>query len=143
MSYHNGSVWPHDTAVCAAGMARYGERAGIVRILDELFEAALRLEMRLPELYCGFERRGRGDGPVGYPVACMPQAWASGSVFMLLQASLGISISAFSQEIRIEEPHLPSGVDRLEIRNLQVGTRTVNLTFQRFDDRVVGREHVD
>jgi glycogen debranching enzyme len=143
MSYHNGSVWPHDTALCVAGMARYGERAGVVRILDQMFEAAVRLEMRLPELYCGFERRGRGDGPVAYPVACMPQAWASGSLFMLLQASLGISISGWSEDIRIEEPHLPSGIDRLEIRNLQVGTRTVNLTFQRFGDHVVGREHVD
>jgi glycogen debranching enzyme len=64
MSYHNGSVWPHDTALCAAGMARYGERAGVIRILDEMFEAAVRFEMRLPELYCGFERRGRGDAPV-------------------------------------------------------------------------------
>jgi glycogen debranching enzyme len=141
MSYHNGSVWPHDTALCAAGMARYGERAGVVRILDEMFEAAVRLEMRLPELYCGFPRRGRGDGPVAYPVACMPQAWASGSVFMLLQASLGISISGWNEDIRIKEPHLPSGIDRLEIRNLQVGTRTANLIFERFGDHIVGREH--
>src|SRR5205085_3172925 len=67
MSYHNGSVWPHDTALCAAGMARYGERGGVVGILDEMFEAAVRFDMRLPELYCGFERRGRGDAPVAYP----------------------------------------------------------------------------
>jgi glycogen debranching enzyme len=137
MSYHNGSVWPHDTALCAAGMARYGERGGVVRILDEMFEAAVRFEMRLPELYCGFERSGRGDAPVAYPVACLPQAWASGSLFMLLQASLGLSISGWREEIRIEEPRLPTGIDSLEIRNLTVGKRVMNLIFQRVGSGVV------
>jgi glycogen debranching enzyme len=137
MSYHNGSVWPHDTALCVAGMARYGERAGVVRILDEMFEAAVRFEMRLPELYCGFERRGRGDAPVAYPVACLPQAWASGSLFMLLQAALGISISAWREEIRISEPRLPTGIEHLEVRNLAVGKKVVNLTFQRVGTGVV------
>jgi glycogen debranching enzyme len=137
MSYHNGSVWPHDTALCVAGMARYGERDGVVRVLDEMFEAAVRFEMRLPELYCGFERRGRGDAPVAYPVACLPQAWASGSLFMLLQAALGISISAWREEIRIEEPRLPSGIESLEIRNLAVGKKLVNLTFQRVGAGVI------
>ncbi|MEA2840019.1 MAG: hypothetical protein QOF41_1349 [Methylobacteriaceae bacterium] len=137
MSYHNGSVWPHDTALCVAGMARYGERAGVVRILDDMFEAAVRFEMRLPELYCGFERRGRGDAPVAYPVACLPQAWASGSLFMLLQAALGISISAWREEIRIHDPRLPTGIESLEIRNLAVGKKVVNLTFQRVGAGVV------
>ena len=137
MSYHNGSVWPHDTALCALGMARYGERGGVVRILDEMFEAAVRFEMRLPELYCGFERRGRGDAPVAYPVACLPQAWASGSLFMLLQAALGISVSAWREEIRIEEPRLPTGIETLEIRNLHVGRKIVNLNFQRVGTGVV------
>jgi glycogen debranching enzyme len=137
MSYHNGSVWPHDTALCALGMARYGERAGVVRILDEMFESAVRFEMRLPELYCGFERQGRGDAPVAYPVACLPQAWASGSLFMLLQAALGISVSAWREEIRIEEPRLPTGIENLEIRNLTVGKKVVNLSFQRVGAGVV------
>ncbi len=137
MSYHNGSIWPHDTALCVAGMARYGERGGVIRILDEMFEAAVRFEMRLPELYCGFERRGRGDSPVAYPVACLPQAWASGSLFMLLQASLGVSISAFREHIRIEDPHLPTGIESLEIRNLAVGKKVVNLHFQRVGTGVV------
>ncbi|HEX3181852.1 MAG TPA: amylo-alpha-1,6-glucosidase [Beijerinckiaceae bacterium] len=137
MSYHNGSVWPHDTALCAAGMARYGERAGVIRILDEMFEAAVRFEMRLPELYCGFERRGRGDAPVAYPVACLPQAWASGSLFMLLQAALGISVSAWREEIRVHEPRLPTGIETLEIRNLAVGKKRVSLSFQRVGTGVV------
>jgi glycogen debranching enzyme len=137
MSYHNGSVWPHDTALCALGMARYGERTGVIRILDEMFEAAVRFEMRLPELYCGFDRRGRGDSPVAYPVACLPQAWASGSLFMLLQAALGISISAWREQIRIEDPRLPTGIDNLEIRNLVVGSKLVNLSFQRVGTGVV------
>jgi glycogen debranching enzyme len=137
MSYHNGSVWPHDTALCVAGMARYGERAGVVRLLDEMFEAAVRFEMRLPELYCGFERGGRGDAPVAYPVACLPQAWASGSLFMMLQASLGISISGWREEFRVEEPRLPSGVETLEIRNLTVGSKVLKLSFQRVGTGVV------
>ena len=137
MSYHNGSVWPHDTALCALGMARYGERGGVVRILDDMFEAGVRFEMRLPELYCGFERRGRGDSPVAYPVACLPQAWASGSLFMLLQAALGISVSAWREDIRIEDPRLPTGIEHLEIRNLVVGKKVVNLTFQRMGTSVV------
>ncbi|HYZ47464.1 MAG TPA: amylo-alpha-1,6-glucosidase, partial [Sphingomonas sp.] len=137
MSYHNGSIWPHDTALCVAGMARYGERAGVVRILDEMFEAAVRFEMRLPELYCGFERRGRGDAPVAYPVACLPQAWASGSLFMLLQAALGISVSAWREEIRVHEPRLPTGIESLEIRNLAVGEKRVNLSFQRVGTGIV------
>jgi glycogen debranching enzyme len=108
-----------------------------VRILDEMFEAAVRFEMRLPELYCGFERRGRGDSPVAYPVACLPQAWASGSLFMLLQAALGISVSAWREDIRIEDPRLPTGIEHLEIRNLVVGKKVVNLTFQRMGTSVV------
>ena len=137
MSYHNGSVWPHDTALCIAGMARYGERGAVVHALDQLFQSAVRFEMRLPELYCGFPRRGPGDSPVGYPVACAPQAWASGAAFMALQASLGITIDAWKEEIRILHPHLPYGIETLEIRRLRVGSRTVNLTFQRIGDSAI------
>ncbi|MFO1115575.1 MAG: amylo-alpha-1,6-glucosidase [Beijerinckiaceae bacterium] len=137
MSYHNGSVWPHDTALCVAGMARYGERAAVVQMLDQLFQAAVRFERRLPELYCGFARRGKGDSPVAYPVACAPQAWASGAAFMALQAALGISIDAWKEEIRILRPHLPHGVETLEIRRLRVGSRLVNLTFQRIGEGAI------
>ena len=91
MSYHNGSIWPHDTSLCAAGISRYGGRANVVQILNDIFETANQFGMRLPELYCGFPRVA-GQGPAPYPVACLPQAWASGSVFLLLQACLGIQV---------------------------------------------------
>ena len=91
MSYHNGSIWPHDTSLCAAGISRYGGRANVVQILNDIFETANHFAMRLPELYCGFPRIA-GQGPAPYPVACLPQAWSSGSVFLLLQACLGIRV---------------------------------------------------
>ena len=118
MSYHNGSIWPHDTAICAAGMARYGERDGVVRLLSGMFEAAVHFDMRLPELFCGFARRA-GEAPVAYPVACLPQAWASGSVFMLLQACLGLRVDGWRGEIHVDRPRLPIGIDRLTIRHLR------------------------
>lgn len=130
MSYHNGSIWPHDTAICAAGMARYGERQGVVRILSEMFEAAAQFNMRMPELYCGFPR-ARGEPPVAYPVACLPQAWSAGAIFLLLQTCLGISIDGKRGALRIDDPHLPIGIDHLAITNLRVGRRLVNLNFHR------------
>ena len=143
MSYHNGSVWPHDTALCAAGMARYGARDGVARLLTEMFEAAVKFDMRLPELFCGFARQA-GEPPIAYPVACVPQAWASGSVFMLLQACLGLRIDGWRGEIHVDRPRLPVGIDRLTVRHLAVGEHRVDLTFQRVGDRVAvypeGRE---
>ncbi|MFO1072163.1 MAG: amylo-alpha-1,6-glucosidase [Geminicoccaceae bacterium] len=136
MSYHNGSVWPHDTAFCAAGMARYGNRDGVARLLGELFETAVRFDMRLPELFCGFERRA-GEPPIAYPVACLPQAWAAGAVFMLLQACLGLRIDGWRHEIHVDRPRLPTGIDRLDLGRLRVGRHEVALTFQRVGGRVV------
>jgi glycogen debranching enzyme len=130
MSYHNGSVWPHDTALAAAGMARYGERAGAAKMLLDLFEVARRFDMRMPELLCGFERR-RDEPPVAYPVACMPQAWAAGSTFMLVQACLGLSIDAEREEVRVVRPVLPDGVDQLSLTNLRVGDISIDLDFRR------------
>ena len=135
MSYHNGSLWPHDTALCAAGMARYGAHDGVARLLNELFEAAVKFDMRLPELFCGFERQA-GEPPIGYPVACLPQAWAAGSVFMLLQACLGLRIDGWRGEIHVDRPRLPVCVDRLTVRHLAVGEAQVDLTFQRIGERV-------
>ncbi len=129
-------MWPHDTALCTAGLARYGERDGVVRMADEVFEAAVHFGMRLPELFCGF-RRLAGQPPIGYPVACLPQAWAAGSAFMLLQACLGLSIDGWNGEIRIEHPRLPTGIDRLTIENLPAGAGHVTLHFHRVDQRVV------
>jgi glycogen debranching enzyme len=134
MSYHNGSVWPHDTGICAAGMARYGDRDGIAKLMNGLFGAASYFGMRLPELFCGF-RRSPGEPPVGYPVACLPQAWSSGSVFMMLQACLGVRIDAWRRVIEIERPELPSGIDRLVVKRLAIGDERVDLVFQRIGKR--------
>jgi glycogen debranching enzyme len=138
MSYHNGSIWPHDTALCALGLSRYGERERVVRMTAGLFEAATDLEMRLPELLCGFER-SPGERPISYPVACLPQAWAAGSVFMLLQACLGLSICGRSNEVDVRNPHLPLGIDHLTVERLSVGGEKITLRFDRVGARVTVR----
>lgn len=135
MSYHNGSIWPHDTALCLAGMARYGERDGVARILCDLFTASKHFQMRMPELFCGFARE-EGEPPIAYPVACMPQAWAASSTFLMLQACLGLSIDAARLEVRLVRPTLPAGIDRLDVAGLEVGGRRVDLRFQRLEGSV-------
>ncbi|HEY3598817.1 MAG TPA: amylo-alpha-1,6-glucosidase [Paraburkholderia sp.] len=136
MAYHNGSVWPHDNALCARGLAQYGGKAAAVRLLQALFQAAVNFDMRLPELFCGFPRR-RGEPPTAYPVACLPQAWAAGSPFMMLEACLGITIDAARGEVLIEQPMLPDGIDWLEVRDLRVGDASVSITFRRVAGKVV------
>lgn len=136
MSYHNGSVWPHDTAMAAAGMARYGERRAVAMLLGEIYAAATHFHLRLPELFCGFERMP-GEPPIAYPVACLPQAWAAGSLFLMLQASLGVSIDAVEGVVEIDDPVLPAGIDRLNVTNLQVGDGAVDLAFQQLGDGTV------
>jgi glycogen debranching enzyme len=136
MSYHNGSVWPHDTSVCVAGMSRYGGRADVVRIMSEIFETANHFNMRLPELYCGFSRI-QGQGPAPYPVACLPQAWASGTAFLLLQASLGIRIDGRRNEVHIERPMLPADVESLYVRGLECNDARIDLEFHRIGNEVV------
>ncbi|RKP45906.1 amylo-alpha-1,6-glucosidase [Trinickia fusca] len=136
MAYHNGSVWPHDNALCARGLARYGEKQAAVRLLQALFEAAVSFDMRLPELFCGLPRR-RGEPPTAYPVACLPQAWAAGAPFMMLEACLGVTIDAARGEVRIEQPALPEGIDWLELQNLRVGEKHVSILFARVGGKVV------
>jgi len=135
MSYHNGSIWPHDTALAVAGMARYGERAGAAKLLFDLFEAAKSFEMRMPELLCGFVRQP-DEAPIAYPVACMPQAWSAGATFMMLQACLGLSIDAERREVRLVRPTLPAGVDQLSLEGLAVGGACVDIDFQRLGGRM-------
>ncbi|WP_116141173.1 amylo-alpha-1,6-glucosidase [Trinickia diaoshuihuensis] len=136
MAYHNGSVWPHDNALCARGLARYGNKQAAVHLLQALFEAAVSFDMRLPELFCGLGRR-RGEPPTAYPVACLPQAWAAGAPFMMLEACLGVTVDAERGEVRIDQPALPEGIDWLEVRNLHVGDETVSITFRRVGEKVV------
>jgi glycogen debranching enzyme len=136
MSYHNGTVWPHDTALCAAGIARYAGRAPVIDILGKMFEAATQFGMRLPELYCGFIRTP-GQGPTPYPVACVPQAWSCGSVFMLLQACLGLEIDGARKEVRVEQPQLPLGIEAISLSNLAVGDTCIDLNFERVQQQVI------
>ncbi|ESX13664.1 amylo-alpha-1,6-glucosidase [Mesorhizobium sp. LSJC264A00] len=136
MSYHNGSIWPHDTAMCGAGLARFGERDSVVRLMSGTFESAVHFNMRLPELFCGFTR-SPGEAPIAYPVACLPQAWSAGSAFMLMQACLGLEIDGWNGEIHVTRPRLPIGIDTLTLRHLGVAEKRVDLTFQRVGDRVV------
>ncbi|TKB18097.1 MAG: amylo-alpha-1,6-glucosidase [Mesorhizobium sp.] len=136
MSYHNGSIWPHDTALCGVGLARYGERDSVVRLMSGTFESAVHFNMRLPELFCGFTR-APGEAPIAYPVACLPQAWSAGSTFMLMQACLGLEIDGWEGELHVTRPRLPIGIDTLTLRHLSVGDKSVDLAFQRVGDRVV------
>jgi glycogen debranching enzyme len=137
MSYHNGSVWPHDNSLIAAGCARYGFNTHVQPILAGLFEASLYFENhRLPELFCGFHRRS-GEGPTNYPVACSPQAWAAGSAFLLLQSALGLTIDAPARRIHIAGACLPDSLDKLMIRDLAVrDDARIDLVFERHDDDV-------
>ncbi|MGH2675769.1 MAG: amylo-alpha-1,6-glucosidase, partial [Actinomycetota bacterium] len=131
MSYHNGTVWPHDNALIAAGLKRYGFLDATNRIATAMFEAAQYAEyMRLPELFCGFTRRTPSP-PVQYPVACSPQAWAAGAPFLLLQGMLGVSAVAHENVLTVNKPHLPPWLNEVEVRNLQVGNSTLSLVFRR------------
>ncbi|HEY6643793.1 amylo-alpha-1,6-glucosidase [Povalibacter sp.] len=136
MSYHNGSVWPHDTSICAAGMARYGAHGSAADLLNQIFETAIHFNMRLPELYCGFPRVA-GQGPVPYPVACLPQAWAAGAAFLLLQACLGLSVDGRSKTVHITRPALPPGIEVLHVTDLAVGDATIDLEFRKSGEEVL------
>lgn len=144
MSYHNGTVWPHDCSIVAAGLARYGMRDAAGRIFTGLFDATCRFpDFRLPELFCGFPRHA-GEGPVAYPSACTPQAWASGAVFLMLQACLGIDIDAKAGVIAVTNPFLPEWLDRVTVRDLIVGDGCATLHFRREGDGVeVGLSDVE
>jgi glycogen debranching enzyme len=137
MSYHNGSVWPHDNAIIAAGLKRYGHDSAVRRIADALFDVATSArDFRLPELYCGFDRSERA-AVVAYPVACIPQAWAAAAPFLLLQTMLGISADAPGRALRIERPVLPDWLGQIRLERLRVGQASVTLDFKR-DGRVTG-----
>ncbi len=131
MSYHNGSIWPHDNAIAAAGLGRYGFTAAATRILDAMLDLSEAMDLhRLPELLCGFHRRSE-ERPTQYPVACAPQAWAAGAVYLLLQASLGIDIDAVERRVMFSRASLPLSIDRLVLTNLVVGDARVDLALER------------
>ncbi len=131
MSYHDGSVWPHDNAIIAMGFARYGMAEQARTVMQALFEASSHMGIfRLPELFCGFSRREE-EGPSLYPVACSPQAWSSGAAFMLLGASLGLTIDAPAGKVMFRRPVLPESIDEVTIRNLRVGSGSVDVLVRR------------
>jgi glycogen debranching enzyme len=135
ISYHNGSVWPHDNALIALGLARYGLKEPVLRIFTGLFAAASYWEpRRLPELFCGFPRHRMA--PTMYPVACSPQAWASATTFALIQASLGMHFDHRASEIRFDRPRLPDFLERLHVRGLRLGDADVDVLFHRLDGEV-------
>ena len=121
MSYHNGSVWPHDNSLIALGFARYGFKAEALRVFEGLFRASVYFDLRrLPELFCGFPR-GRNLGPVSYPVACAPQAWASAAPFALLQAALGLGFDFARDRVIFDRPALPDFLDEIVLRRIALG----------------------
>lgn len=131
MSYHNGSIWPHDNALIAYGLGMYGFREEVHKVIEALFNVTMYVEaQRLPELFCGFEKR-KNEGPTAYPVACSPQAWAIASVYMLLQACLGISIDAKKNTIFFYNPTLPDFLDEITITNLRVNNSSVILQIRK------------
>ncbi|HET6244503.1 MAG: amylo-alpha-1,6-glucosidase [Bacteroidetes bacterium] len=131
MSYHNGSVWPHDNALIAFGLARYGLQKEALKILSSFYQATMYIDLqRLPELFCGFERQF-GEGPIAYPVACSPQAWAVGALYMLLQACIKIDINAIEKRVTFHKPVLPDFIHRIEIDNLTLGSEVAAIRLQK------------
>jgi glycogen debranching enzyme len=131
MSYHNGSIWPHDNALIAHGLARYGFKDGINVIFDGLVQATTYMDhRRIPELYCGFRRRP-GRGPTLYPAACSPQAWAAGAPFLLLQAALGLEFDPEGRRIMLVNPSLPSFAGEITIRNLGLGDASADIAVRK------------
>jgi glycogen debranching enzyme len=131
MAYHNGSVWPHDNALIAYGFGRYDLTREALAVFQVMFDSATYFDLhRTPELFCGFPR-DPGEGPVLYPVACSPQSWSAASVFLFLQAALGIEVDGVRQRVSLVRPALPEFITDLEIANLRVGTSSVDLHLTR------------
>jgi glycogen debranching enzyme len=135
LSYHRGSVWPHDNSLIVHGMALHGFLPQALRVLTTLFHAALNFrDYRLPELFCGVQRH-EDEAPVHYPVSCSPQAWASGAMFLMLTSVLGIRPSAPRRELNIVNPALPDWLDLVQLRGLRVGQSRIALDFTRRGER--------
>jgi glycogen debranching enzyme len=136
MSYHNGSVWPHDNGLIAMGMARYGQKHAAAQVFGALFDAASYMDLRrLPELFCGFARRPH-NAPTQYPVACSPQAWASATTLALLQATLGLELFDGSHEVAFYRPVLPPFIDHVHLRNLRLSGGSVDVLLHRHGNDV-------
>ncbi len=137
MSYHNGSVWPHDNALTAFGLASYGFWKHFEKVFAGIFDASLHMELqRLPELFCGFHRRN-GAAPTLYPVACSPQTWASGALLYMVQAALGIHFEAEKGMVIFKQPELPDFLTSVYIKNLTVTrNKGVDMLISRYGEDV-------
>jgi glycogen debranching enzyme len=136
MSYHNGSVWPHDNALIGLGLSRYGLNQHLQRLFSGIFETAAYMDLRrLPELFCGF-RRSPGKGPTFYPVACSPQAWSCAAPFALLQACLGLEFDCAADCLRFRQPRLPAFLDEVTLRNLAIGDSRLDVLLRRHGPEV-------
>jgi glycogen debranching enzyme len=135
-SYHNGSVWPHDNSLIAAGLAAYGFSHQAAEIFADFLDVSMFVDLhRLPELFCGLKRRA-GDSPTLYPVACAPQAWSAAAVFLFLQSCLGLTIDGIHQHVTLQRPYLPEAVSQVWIKNLKVRSSLIDLFLERSGDSV-------
>ena len=136
MSYHNGSIWPHDNAIVAAGLARYGFTSAASRVMSAMLDLSDAVDLhRLPELICGFPRR-EAEFPTLYPVACAPQSWAAGAVYMLLASCLGLTVDAPAGRVSLSRAVLPESIDSLRLLNLSIGSATLDLLLTRHEHDV-------
>jgi glycogen debranching enzyme len=131
MSYHNGSVWPHDNSIIAAGMRRYGHREAAELVARSVLEASMRFsDDRIPELFCGFSRDRRfNSGPGEYLVSCSPQAWGAGSLFHVLQTLAGVEANVFEGRLRIDPLATPL-YQRLRVEGMRVGDGALDFTVE-------------
>jgi glycogen debranching enzyme len=133
IGYHLGTVWPHDNAVIAAGLARYGYREQAARVAAAMLESTRYFrDARMPELFCGFGR-SESPNPVPYPVACSPQAWAAGAMFWFIQTMLGLHPNAAARTLELVSPNVPSWLRSVRIENLRIGDAVLDLEFRRTD----------
>jgi glycogen debranching enzyme len=137
MSYHNGSVWPHDNSLIAAGLARYGYKEQAGKLLAAILDASTFMELnRLPELFCGFHKRPGVEGPTLYPVACSPQAWSAGAAYLFVNACLGMTFSVDNKTVHLSKPYLPSFIDEIQLVALRIGNATMDLKVHRISSGV-------
>jgi glycogen debranching enzyme len=137
MSYHNGSVWPHDNSLIAAGLARYGYKEQAGKLLAAILDASTFMELnRLPELFCGFHKRPGVEGPTLYPVACSPQAWSAGAAYLFVNACLGMTFSVDNKTVHLSKPYLPSFIDEIQLAGLWIGNATMDLKVHRISSGI-------
>jgi glycogen debranching enzyme len=134
MSYHDGSIWPHDNSLILLGLTKTGQQQAAKKVISGLLEAAKHFEYdRLPELFCGYD--ASVGKPIPYPVACSPQAWAAGTPFIFIQSLLGLFPNALAGEIIIN-PMLLDGMNELKVENISIGNGKLSLHLKRNKDGI-------